>query len=79
MDRILVRMNLREKLYQSMNIGKDKEWLVDLDYEGIPFRCNRCHRYGHISSSFTLPFNPKHNHSGSIRNKENWWKWGPQG
>lgn len=39
--RILVRLNLREQLYQSMNIRKDKGLLVDLEYEGIPFWCNR--------------------------------------
>jgi len=60
---ILVSLDLRENLYQLMNICKENEWLVDLEYEGIPFQGNRCHINGLLSSFCTLPFNTKHNQS----------------
>jgi hypothetical protein len=27
-----------------------------LDYEGIPFKCHRCHIYGHGVASYPIPF-----------------------
>jgi hypothetical protein len=47
--RILVLLNVREGLKEFLNLtylGRTRVQI--LDYEGIPFRCRRCHEYGHI-------------------------------
>lgn len=53
------KSRLTRKLYQTMNIGKEKQWLVEMDYEGIPFRRNKCYKYKHLARIFSLSFNPK--------------------
>ena len=35
------------------------EFKQPLDYMGIPFRCYRCHVYGHLANECSLPFNQK--------------------
>jgi hypothetical protein len=58
--RILVQINLRKGLYQEITIESVTETFVQtLDYEGIPFRCHRCHVYGHGVANFPLPFKGK--------------------
>jgi hypothetical protein len=32
----------------------DKEWIQNIDYEQIPFRCKRCHEQGHLIIEFPL-------------------------
>jgi hypothetical protein len=27
---------------------RDEEWIQNIDYEKIPFRCRRCHEHGHL-------------------------------
>jgi hypothetical protein len=27
---------------------RDEEWIQNIDYEQIPFRCRRCHEHGHL-------------------------------
>jgi hypothetical protein len=47
--RILVLLNIREGLKEFLNLtylGRTRVQI--LDYEGVPFRCRRCHEYGHI-------------------------------
>jgi hypothetical protein len=45
---ILVLINLRKGLYQELLIESTTgDFVQTLDYEGIPFRCHRCHVYGH--------------------------------
>jgi hypothetical protein len=47
--RILVLLNIREGLKEYLNLtdlGRTRVQI--LDYEGVPFRCRRCHEYGHI-------------------------------
>ena len=29
-------------------IWEDEDWVKILDYEQVPFRCRRCHEYGHL-------------------------------
>jgi hypothetical protein len=63
--RILVRLDLRPGLLQELVIESSAGSFVQtLDYEGIPFRCHRCHVYGHGVADCTLPFKGK---SASIR------------
>ena len=54
--RILVNINLREGLAESINL----EWgpmIIPqiLDYENVLFRCRRCHVYGHPASACSSP------------------------
>jgi len=47
--RILVLLNIREGLKECLNLtyfGRTRVKI--LDYEGVHFRCRRCHEYGHI-------------------------------
>lgn len=60
MARIQVGLDLRSKLYLTMDIKKENEWLLDLDYEGITFRCNRCHKYEHLLGNCTMSFKANH-------------------
>jgi hypothetical protein len=47
--RILVLINIREGLMEFLNlIDLGRTRVPILDYEGVPFRCRRCHEYGHI-------------------------------
>jgi hypothetical protein len=46
--RILVHINLWKGLYQELLIESvARDFVQTLDYKGIPFRCHRCHVYGH--------------------------------
>jgi len=54
--RILVNINIREGLAEYINL----EWgpIIHpqlLDYENVPFRCRRCHAYGHPVSECSKP------------------------
>ena len=64
--RILVNLNIREGLAESIIL----EWGPDpitqiLDYENVPFRCRRCHVYGHPAVSCKLQVR---SHMGNRRN-----------
>ena len=58
--RILVNINIREGLAEEMTLtwGPVKIRQV-LDYENVPFRCRRCHAYGHPASECRLPLNTR--------------------
>jgi len=53
--RICAYMNIAEPIPGSVKIEYHEEvWQQMLDYEHIPFRCRRCHEYGHIFKEFPL-------------------------
>jgi len=55
--KIMVKIDLRLGLTTEITIqGKDGEFTQILDYEGVPFRCHRCHVYGHLVDSCPYPF-----------------------
>ena len=55
MARILVSLNPNEGLADAMTMKyRDLEFLQMLDYENLPFRCNICHKYGHLVKECTL-------------------------
>jgi len=61
--RILVSINLREGLAEQINLEWGPEIIPQLlDYENVPFRCRRCHAYGHPATECSLP--PRHNSGG---------------
>ena len=47
--RICAYMNITEPLLDSIELEyHDEIWNQPIDYEHIPFRCRRCHEYGHL-------------------------------
>lgn len=47
--RICVYMNIAEPPPEFIELEyHDKIWQQPMDYEHIPFRCRRCHEYGHL-------------------------------
>jgi hypothetical protein len=50
--RICVEVNLEKGLPEAINLSLG-EWfhIQELDYEKIPFKCLRCHAYGHFAKS----------------------------
>jgi hypothetical protein len=52
---ILVSLNIRRGLVEEIKLSwGEKSYMQKLDYEGIPFRCRRCHKHGHIASECQL-------------------------
>ena len=50
MARILVSLNPSNGLAKTINLHyKDYVFEQLLDYEHLPFRCHRCHEYGHLA------------------------------
>ena len=48
-SRICAYMNITEPLPDTIELEyHDEIWNQTLDYEHIPFRCRRCHEYGHL-------------------------------
>jgi len=76
MARILVNINVREGLGDAVELvlGHYRH-IQKLDYENIPFRCRRCHEYGHLVGDCKLPLriikrkNPKEAVKRSTRNE----------
>jgi len=59
--RILVNINLREGLAERINLDWGPVIIPQLlDYENVPFRCRRCHEYGHPASECSKPQRPHH-------------------
>jgi len=53
--KIYVYMNISKSLPGSVTIEyQDEEWMHTIDYEHIPFRCRKCHEYGHLFKDFPL-------------------------
>jgi hypothetical protein len=53
--RICVYMNISEPLPDMIELEyAGKIWQQMLDYEHVPFRCRRCHEYGHLYKSCPL-------------------------
>jgi len=49
MARILIFLDTRDGLHDNYNMFFDgMMWQQPLDYEGVPFRCRKCHEVGHI-------------------------------
>ena len=46
---ICIYMDLSKALLEEIRfLWEVEEWLQNLDYEQVPFRCRRCHEYGHL-------------------------------
>ena len=52
---ICAYMDLSKALPEAIRmIWDDEDWMQNLDYEQIPFRCRRCHEYGHLFRECSL-------------------------
>jgi hypothetical protein len=57
MARILVALDVREGLAEELQLIKEEvHFHQKMDYEGISFRCHRCHKHMHNASQRSLPF-----------------------
>jgi hypothetical protein len=57
MARILVSLDVREGLAEEMEISHGgRSHIQSLDYDGVSFRCRRCHAYGHLIDQCHFPF-----------------------
>lgn len=53
--RILVNLDTRGGLLESITIQwRETTRKQNIDYEGIPYRCRRCHKVGHLYRDFSL-------------------------
>jgi hypothetical protein len=53
MAQILIRLNVSRGLADVITIRcGQKVYRQEVDYEGIPFRCGRCHSYGHLGLDY---------------------------
>ena len=60
LGRVLVLIDFRKGLCTDLIIKKGStEFSQPLDYLGVPFRCYRCHVFGHLMHECSLPFNKK--------------------
>ena len=58
MGRVLVLLHFRNGLPDELFIKKGSSELCQpLDYLGVPFRCYRCHGFGHLLNECSLLFN----------------------
>jgi hypothetical protein len=47
--RICIEMDVSGALPEAISLEfRDEEWIQNIDYEQIPFRCRRCHEHGHL-------------------------------
>ena len=55
--KIMVKIDLKLGLSSEISVKtKDGDFTKLLDYEGVPFRCHRCHAYGHLVDSCPYPY-----------------------
>lgn len=66
--RILVEIDVSKGLPEMIKLASPNgSWIQLLDYEGIPFRCRKCHKIGHLAARCS---------SEKVRSKKSpsWWK-----
>lgn len=52
--RILVEMDVFKVVLENISLGSPRSvWTQVLDYEGLPFRCRKCHMTGHVVACFS--------------------------
>jgi len=55
MARILVHLDTKEGLEENLTLHwRHFSQRQNLDYEGVPFRCRRCHKVGHLYKDCSL-------------------------
>jgi hypothetical protein len=54
---VLVENDLSEELVENMDIiTSDPIYSQIVDYANVPFQCDKCHCYGHITRDCEPPF-----------------------
>ena len=63
--RILVHLDTSDRLQEYITIQwRNFSRRQNLDYEGVPFRCRRCHKIGHLYKDFPLNKNKDRGEAG---------------
>jgi hypothetical protein len=58
-SRISVYMNISKALPRTITLEyTDEEWAQTINYEHIPFRCQKCHEHGNLFRDFPLNLSP---------------------
>jgi hypothetical protein len=53
----LVDLDISKGLFESIDLVLEgKRYVQLLDYVNIPFRCSKCHLYGHVMKDCSKPF-----------------------
>ena len=69
--KILVKIDLKLGLSSEISVKtKDGDFSQVLDYEGVPFRCHRCHAYGHLVASCRYPYRVSVNRFKAVSDNE---------
>lgn len=69
--RTLVRLDPREGLAEEIHLQYQYySYTQIIDYEQLPFRCHRCHKYVHLAWDFPLGIRRRRRHRGEARNGE---------
>ena len=73
LGRVLVLLDFRNGLPADLVIERgSSEFSQPLDYLGVPFRCNRCHVFGHLMAECSLSFSKKP-FSDSVHKTKSFW------
>ena len=60
MARISIYLNIRKALLEKIDLTwGGRAFLQDMDYEGIPFKCHKCHKHGHKAINCELMMSQK--------------------
>ena len=71
--KVLVLLDLRQVLAANLLIKRGiSEFCQPIDYMGLPFRCNRCHAYGHLIFVCSLSFKKHFKLVSASRQKAVW-------
>lgn len=63
MERVLVNIDLSNNLLEYLDMRDGRNTLQPLDYEGVLFKCHKCHQYGHTLKFCKFPYNKKNKKS----------------
>ena len=69
--KIMVKIDLKLGISSEISVKtKDGDFSQVLDYEGVPFRCHRCHAYGHLVASCPYPYRVSVNRFKDVSDNE---------
>jgi len=68
---ICVYLNIAKPLPGSIILEyHDEDWVQTIDYEHIPFKCQKCHEHGHLFRDCPLSVAPKEGNIETAKNMD---------